>query len=92
MDYLGRTANLVSFTACVTWSKCDRAFVRVCAFFFGGGVTPVAYGSSQARGQIGAQPLAYTKVTAMPDPSCVFDLHHSSRQCRILNSLSEARD
>ena len=35
---------------------------------------------------------AYTTATAMPDPSQVFDLHHSSRQCRILNPLSEARD
>ena len=26
----------------------------------------------------------------MPDPSCVCDLHHSSRQCWILNPLSEA--
>ena len=33
---------------------------------------------------------AYT--TATPDPSRVFDLHHSSPQCRILNPQSEARD
>ena len=35
---------------------------------------------------------AYTRATATPDPSCVFNPHHSSRQCRILNPLSEARD
>ena len=35
---------------------------------------------------------AYATATAMPDPSCVCNLHHSSRQCRILNPLSEARD
>ena len=28
----------------------------------------------------------------MPDPSCIGDLHHSSRQCQILNPPSEARD
>ena len=28
---------------------------------------------------------AYTTATAMPTPSCVCDLHHSSRQGRILN-------
>ena len=28
----------------------------------------------------------------MPDPSCIWDLHHSLQQCRILNPLSEARD
>ena len=38
------------------------------------------------------QLLAYTTATAMQDPICVFDLHHSSRQCQILNPLSEARD
>ena len=30
------------------------------------------------------QPLAYTTATATPDPNCVCDLHHSSRQYRIL--------
>ena len=34
---------------------------------------------------------AYTTATATPDPSRVCDLHHSSRQCRIVNLLSEAR-
>ena len=34
---------------------------------------------------------AYTTTTATQDPSLVCNLHHSSRQCRILNPLSEAR-
>ena len=34
----------------------------------------------------------YTTATAMPDPSRVSDLHHSSRQCQILNPLNKARD
>ena len=38
------------------------------------------------------QLLAYATATAMWDPSCVFDLHHSSQQCRILNPLNKARD
>ena len=33
-----------------------------------------------------------TRATAKPDPSCVCDRHHSSRQRRILNPLSKARD
>ena len=37
----------------------------------------MAYGSSQARGRIGAAAAS---------------LHHSSQQCWILNPLSEARD
>ena len=36
--------------------------------------------------------LAYTTATATPDPSHVYDLHHSSWQRWILNPLSEARD
>ena len=57
-------------------------------------VVPVAYGSSQARDQIGAAAEAYATATATPDPdpSCVCDLHRSSRQCRIINPLSRARD
>ena len=35
---------------------------------------------------------AYATATATPDPGRIFDLHHSSRQCQILNPLSEARD
>ena len=38
------------------------------------------------------QVLAYTTATAMPDPNLICDLLHSSRQCRILNPLREARD
>ena len=37
-------------------------------------------------------PPASTTATAMPDPSLVCNLHHSSRQRRILNPLSKARD
>ena len=35
---------------------------------------------------------AYAAVTATTSPSCICDLHHSSWQCQIVNSLSEARD
>jgi len=35
---------------------------------------------------------AYTTATAMWDPSRICDLHHSSRQCWILDPLSKARD
>ena len=35
---------------------------------------------------------AHARATAMQDPSHLCDLHHSSRQCRILNPLIEARD
>ena len=38
------------------------------------------------------QLLAYATATATPDPSHLCDLHHSSWQHQILDSLSEARD
>ena len=38
------------------------------------------------------QLLAYTTAPATPDPSCVFNLHHSSQQCWILNPPIRARD
>ena len=35
---------------------------------------------------------AYTTATATPNPRSIYNLCHSSQQCQILNSLSEARD
>ena len=35
---------------------------------------------------------AYATARAMPDPSLMCNLHHSSQQCRILPPLSKARD
>ena len=54
--------------------------------------TPVAYGSSQARGGIRATAGAYATGIAMPDPSCICDLHRSLKQHQILNPLKESRD
>ena len=36
--------------------------------------------------------LAYTTATATPDPGCIYDLHHSSWQCQILNPPIKVRD
>ena len=38
------------------------------------------------------QPLAYATAAATQDPSHIFDLHHSSRQCQNPDPLREARD
>ena len=51
----------------------------------------MAYGSSQARVELELQLPAYTTPTATPDPSHVCNLHHSSQQRRILNSLGKVR-
>ena len=51
----------------------------------------VAYGGSQVRGRIGA-----ASCWSTPQPHQIratsANLHHSSRQCLILNSLSQGRD
>ena len=54
--------------------------------------SPMAYGSSQARGQIGTGATVHTTAIATPDLSCICDLCHNFRQCWILNLLSKARD
>ena len=61
-------------------------------FFFFFLATPVAYGSSRARGCIRASAEAYATATATPDSSHIFDLCHSLLQRQILNPLSKARD
>ena len=38
------------------------------------------------------QLLTRTAATPMPDPSCIFHLHHSLQQHQILNPVREARD
>ena len=38
------------------------------------------------------QLLAYTRATAMPDPSHICNLCHSSQQCKILNPPGKARN
>ena len=63
---------------------------------FGGGdyvlffKPPAAYGSSWARGQIGA--AAEISATATLDPSHTWDLCHSLQHNWILNSLSKPRN
>ena len=65
-------------------------FLFVCLFFFLG--LQVWHVEDPRLGvQLELQLPAYTTAIATWDPSCVFDLHHSSQQCWILNPLSEAK-
>ena len=61
-------------------------------FFLYFRAAPVAFGGSQSRGRIGATAAGLHHTTATRDLSHVCDLHHSSQQRRILNSLREAMD
>ena len=49
-------------------------------------------GSPQATGQIGATAAGLPHSHSKGDPSCICNLHCSSRQHQISNPLSEARD
>ena len=42
--------------------------------------------------KLGLQLPAYATATTTQDPSHVSDLHYNTRQCQILNPLSETRD
>ena len=73
--------TLIIFLVRRTFKIYSRSFSNIqCSTVFGFGLfraTPRAYGSFQARGQIGAAAAG---------------LHHSSQQRRIVNPLSKARD
>ena len=67
-------------------------FISLSIYFFIFRTTTVTYGSSQARGWIGAAPagLHHSHSNAGSKPH--LQLHHRSWQCQILIPLSEARD
>ena len=52
----------------------------------------MAYGSSQAKVPMELQLPAYTTAMAVGELNCICDLYHSSWQCQIPDSLSEAWD
>ena len=66
-------------------------YLYIFVFFFFR-ATPEAYEVPRLGIRSELQPPAYSIATAIPDPSRVCDLHHSSRQLHIHNPLSKARD
>ena len=70
-----------------------HVFYFILSYFLLFRVTPAAYGSTQARGWIGAAAfVGYAAAIAMWDPGWVCNIYHNSQQHRILNPLSKARD
>ena len=67
-------------------------FLSSFSFFFFLGLHPDHMEVPRLGVESQLQPPAYTTATATCDLSGVCDRHHSSRQCRILNPLSKARD
>ena len=80
---------MYNFYQCVYYISCT--FSEFLFFFSFLGPHLEGYGSSQARGRIGATAVAYARATATWDPSCVCDLHHSSEQHWILNLLKRGQ-
>ena len=88
--YLLCVINLSLFLIYI-YASCDVTDFFFFFFLLFLGLGPTAYENSQARDQIGTV-KAYTRATAMPNPSHICDRHHSSQQRQKLNLLSEARD
>ena len=74
----------------IFWYQCLQGKQIFFFVFLGPHMRP--YGSSQASVKSELQLPAYTIATAMPDPSCVCNLHLSSQQNQMFNPLSKARD
>ena len=63
-----------------------------CLFILLFRVAPVAYGSSQVRGRIGATAVSLHHSRSNTGAEPRLHLHHSSRQCRMPDTLREAKD
>ena len=91
-EYWGLTSERLQSTLCMKQMRLDRCcwlWVN-CLFFFSFFLftaTPTAYGSSQARGQIGAAAASLHNSHSNPG-----HLHCSLQPRKILNPLSELRD
>ena len=70
---------------------CSFFFLCVCLFDISW-AAPAAYGGPQARGPIRAAAASLRQSHSNAGSSRICNLHHSSRQCRILSSLSKGRD
>ena len=88
------TWRLSSFSSSFTCKvKLFEIFLVSFSFsFFFSSAAPAAYGSSQSRGLIGVVATGLHHSHSNWDLSRICDLHHSSRQCWILNPLSKVRD
>ena len=61
-------------------------------FFGGGRLHPQHMEVPRLGVEFELQLPAYTTATATPDPSRIFNLHHSSQHHQILNPSSKGRD
>ena len=81
-------SNRIPIKYSISWNKTILKTV----FFFFLGPHPQHMEVPRLGAGSELQLPVYTTATAMPDLSWVYDLHHSSWQCQIPNSLSKARE
>ena len=72
--------------------NCHNIVNQLYIYFFLFGAIGAAYGGSQARGPIGAAAAGLCQSHGNARSSRICDLHHSLRQCQLLNPPSVARD
>ena len=72
--------------------QCLKRMLGSLHLFFSLGLYPRHMEVPRLGVQLGLQLPAYTTATARQDLSLICDLHHSSRQHRILNLWCDARD
>ena len=72
------------------WARSLTPLLEVCFYCFR--ARPSTYGSSQARGQIGATAASLHHGHSNSGSELHLQPHHSSWQSQILNPLSKARD
>ena len=87
--FSGETRNLNIFTALL---RLWLTMMNCTFFFFFLGLYPRHMEVPRLGAKSELKLQAYITAIAMQDPSRIFNLHHSSGQCRIHNSLSQARD
>ena len=75
-----------------TQTKINSKIKRSALLFFFLGLHPWHMEIPRLEVQLELQLPVYAIATAMQDPSCVFNLHHTSWQRQVLNPLSKARD
>ena len=78
---------LVGFITAEPWWELLNFFFFFFFFFCFFGPHPWYMEVPRLGGESELQLPAYTTATAIQDPSHVWDLYHSSRQCQILNPL-----
>ena len=86
----GERSSWLDYMVGVEMETCGWSELFIYLFFVFLGPHPWHMQVPRLGLELELQLLAYVTVTAMEDQSCVFDLHHSSQQCWILNPLSEA--